>query len=175
MKNRGITLISLVITIVILIILAGVAINTLVNNGIIDKAKTATQEYKNAQDYEETQIAKYSNDINNYVTGNRDYTSISYSTEEQDTGLKWINGDSIYQKTLVIASFGKVTANSWSTVYTDNFLSSINILVDSKFWTGLYTDTFHNVCVENNTLKVYDSITENARTNMIVTLQYTKK
>lgn len=45
-KERGITLIALVITIVILIILAGVAINlTLGDNGIFKKATTAREDY----------------------------------------------------------------------------------------------------------------------------------
>ena len=76
-KENGITLVALVISIIVIIILAGVTINTLINNGIIDKAKTATQEYKNAQDYEETQIAKYTNQLNSYVEGNRDAITIS--------------------------------------------------------------------------------------------------
>lgn len=100
-KEYGITLIALVISIIVIIILAGVTINSLINNGIIDKAKAATQEYKNTQNYEETQIAKYTNDINNYVYGNRDYTQINYSLEEQDTGIKWLDNKNIYKKTLV--------------------------------------------------------------------------
>ena len=46
MKNKGITLIALVITIVVLIILAGVAISlTLGDNGIFNKAITAKEDY----------------------------------------------------------------------------------------------------------------------------------
>ena len=76
-KNTGITLISLVISIIVIIILANVTINTLINNGIIDKAKTATQEYKNAQDYEETQIAKYSNEMDSKIDSSRETVTIS--------------------------------------------------------------------------------------------------
>lgn len=54
---RGITLIALVITIVILIILAGVAINlTLGENGILNKAKYAREEYQLAQEKEKLEI-----------------------------------------------------------------------------------------------------------------------
>lgn len=46
-KENAITLISLVITIIILIILAGITINILLGeNGLLQKTKTATQEYK---------------------------------------------------------------------------------------------------------------------------------
>ena len=79
-KNNGITLVALVLIIIILIILAGVAISTLINNGIIDKAKTATQEYKNAQDYEETQIAKYSNDIEELTSTRTETVNVHYPT-----------------------------------------------------------------------------------------------
>lgn len=45
-KEKGITLIALVITIVILLILAGITINAIINNGIIDKANEAKKDYK---------------------------------------------------------------------------------------------------------------------------------
>ena len=85
LKNKkAITLIALVITIVVLIILAGVIISiTLGNGGIIDRAKTAKEQYQNAQDYEEKEIAKYSNEIESYVSGNREekqWTEIGRTT-----------------------------------------------------------------------------------------------
>ena len=58
-KQRGITLIALVITIIILIILAGVAINlTLGERGISNKAKYAKERYLNAQLTEESELRK---------------------------------------------------------------------------------------------------------------------
>ena len=70
---RGITLISLVITIVVLIILATVAINlSLGNNGIFNRAKTAKEQYQNAQAYEETEIAKITNKIDEFIIGDRE-------------------------------------------------------------------------------------------------------
>ena len=56
-NNKGITLIALVITIVVLIILATVAINlTIGNNGIINKAKGSTSDTKLARHYEDIEI-----------------------------------------------------------------------------------------------------------------------
>ena len=43
MKNKGITLIALVITIVILLILAGITINSLTNSGLLGKAQESTK------------------------------------------------------------------------------------------------------------------------------------
>ena len=72
-QNRAITLIALIITIVVLLILAGVVINlTMGDNGIIGKVQTAVGKYQNAQEMEEYQIAQYSDEITSHVNGNRD-------------------------------------------------------------------------------------------------------
>lgn len=55
--NKGITLIALIITIVILIIIAGVTINLSVGeNGIFNKAKYAKEEYSNSTVYEQEKL-----------------------------------------------------------------------------------------------------------------------
>ena len=72
-KNKGITLIALVITIVVLIILAAVVISLSLNsNGIFNRAKQAKDEYANSQSYEaqqvnalDAEITKHINDKNN--------------------------------------------------------------------------------------------------------------
>ena len=52
-KKKGITLVALVVTIVVLLILAGVSISLVLDqNGIINKAKGARTEYQNAANYE---------------------------------------------------------------------------------------------------------------------------
>ena len=45
-KNKGITLIALVITIIILLILEGISISTLTQTGLFGKAKQAEQKSK---------------------------------------------------------------------------------------------------------------------------------
>ncbi len=57
-ENKAITLIALVITIVILIILAGVAVNlSLGENGIFNRAKIAREQYKMAEVKEKIELA----------------------------------------------------------------------------------------------------------------------
>ena len=52
-KEKGITSVVLVVTIVVLLILAGVSISLVLDqNGIINKAKGARTEYQNAANYE---------------------------------------------------------------------------------------------------------------------------
>ena len=53
-EEKGITLVALVITIIVLIILAGVTLNIVLDqNGIINKAKQAAEDYENAQKAEQ--------------------------------------------------------------------------------------------------------------------------
>ena len=43
--KRGITLIALIVTIIVITILAGVSVNLITNGGIIDKAKEGSKAY----------------------------------------------------------------------------------------------------------------------------------
>ncbi len=53
-EEKGITLVALVVTIIVLIILAGVTLNIVLDNdGIINKAKQAVDDYENAQKEEQ--------------------------------------------------------------------------------------------------------------------------
>lgn len=66
--KKGITLISLVVTIVVLLILAGVTIATLTgNNGILTKAQQAKTETEEAQKNEENTLGSYEDKINEYA------------------------------------------------------------------------------------------------------------
>ena len=70
MRNKGITLIALVITIIVLLILAGVTINlTLGENGIFRTAEMAGKNYTEAQEQELAGIANFNNEINNIIGG----------------------------------------------------------------------------------------------------------
>ena len=71
-REKGITLIALIVTIIVLLILAGVTINLAVNNqGIFNKAKTATRAYKNASEEEQTELNEIDKEIESYLPGVR--------------------------------------------------------------------------------------------------------
>ncbi len=68
-QEKGITLIALVVTIVVLLILAGVSISLVLNNnGVISKAKDAKNQYAEAKTNEEKQLAETSDWIEETVT-----------------------------------------------------------------------------------------------------------
>ena len=67
-QEKGITLIALVVTIVVLLILAGVSISLVLNNnGVISKAKEAKNRYAEAQTNEEKQLNEVSDWIKEAV------------------------------------------------------------------------------------------------------------
>lgn len=68
-QEKGITLIALVVTIVVLLILAGVSISLVLNNnGIISRAKEAKNQYAEAQTNVEKQLNELANGIDEMET-----------------------------------------------------------------------------------------------------------
>lgn len=58
-KEKGITLVALVITIIVLVILVGVTINTIINKNLVAQASNATYAYKTEQTDEEIMMEEY--------------------------------------------------------------------------------------------------------------------
>ncbi|MBO5478234.1 MAG: type II secretion system protein [Clostridia bacterium] len=102
-SKKGVTLVALVVTIIILLILAAVTISlTLGQDGIITKAQQAGKNYLEAQEYEQQQLAEFTNQteniINNATGGRNPYdgskfrksiaaaiTEAGVETSEEDT------------------------------------------------------------------------------------------
>lgn len=76
-KNKGITLVALVVTIVILLILAGVAISVLTQTGLFDNAKQAKNATKNAHDKENSTLNEYEKAIADYENAGEQHEKIS--------------------------------------------------------------------------------------------------
>lgn len=80
-KTRGITLISLVVTIIVLIIIAGITINLILgDNGILKKSQFAKEDYLNAQSLEGQDL----NELYAYIT--RDDLPQNSPENPQDVG-----------------------------------------------------------------------------------------
>ena len=65
-KQKGITLVALVVTIIILLILAGISIASLTGNGLFEKAQLAKEKQENAQIKENSILTEYVNIIENH-------------------------------------------------------------------------------------------------------------
>lgn len=66
-KQNGITLVALVITIIILLILAGISIGTLTNQGLFQRAQEANEKTQQAIGNEQTTLNAYETAINQYM------------------------------------------------------------------------------------------------------------
>ena len=70
-STKGITLVALVITIIILLILAGISISTLTNTGIFEKAKEAKQKSEEASAKEQSLLYGYEDELSKYTSNDR--------------------------------------------------------------------------------------------------------
>jgi len=97
-KMNGITLIALVITIVVLIILAGVAINLSIGeNGIFKRAEEAKQETLIAQYKEKIELVKAETGVKNEGNITLDKLNIAFSESIQKD---WVNKTEIKDGTI---------------------------------------------------------------------------
>ena len=89
-KKNGITLVALVVTIVILLILAGISISAVTQTGLFGKAKQATEKYKEAEEKERIQTELYSMQIE-MNTNNDSKTKIGKKLYDKniENGSKW--------------------------------------------------------------------------------------
>ena len=80
-KKKGISLIVLVITIIIMIILASAIIISLNNNGVIDRARSATDNYLGKQIGEQIEIARLQFNLKKHEAAYVNKTEADYIEE----------------------------------------------------------------------------------------------
>lgn len=137
-ERKGITLVALVITIIILLILAAITINlTIGQRGILTRAQEAGKNYTNAQDKELADLEDlYSSmmvatgddatitismkklkeiikDEINSMSPNFINNTEGYSTTERVVG-KWVDGKPLYKKTWIKDSPISVSNSAWT-------------------------------------------------------------
>ena len=113
MKNKGITLIALVVTIVVLLILAGITISLVFgSNGVIQKAKDSKEQTEIGEMREKLEMAK----VPVYADGNGSYKVQDYWDRIESEGLiadKTVdiidNGDGTYEVTTTSGYIFKIT------------------------------------------------------------------
>ena len=68
-RQNGITLVALVITIIILLILATISIQSLTNTGLFKKAQEAKKKTQNATENQAKTLNEYEDELNKYISG----------------------------------------------------------------------------------------------------------
>ena len=168
-RQNGITLIALVITIVVLIILAGVAINlTIGENGIFNKAKQAKEDYKIAANEEQEGIANVEVPIDE-ITGGTSNPTVEYAP---------------YDNPYIPTGFTHIGTEDWNSGYrisdtgdeTGNIFVWVPCVLDqSKVKDGYTVQTFQKTTIGKYNSKLLGlsstdtSITDVEPTNAIKT------
>ena len=131
LKEKGITLIALVVTIIILLILVGVTISQITGeNGLIRKAKEAVERYKNASEEEQIQLGELEKRV---VDLEKENTSLKGATRKRidlgtertidvKTKLQSLGYDSTLYEKLTEENFAVEVSLIWTggKAYSDN-------------------------------------------------------
>lgn len=181
-KNNGITLIALVITIIVLLILAGVSINMITgDDGIISKASTAAEKTKTNSDAEEQKLKDTSSYIDEKVnhTGNSDsslnisgtvpeggtyYVGVTSTTLGDYTGYtsKYESGDSLPE-----------TVNDGDVFIYEDYEYRYNMYPTPSSWTLNTSANGWGVCVTDKTKDAYTEIASSINNQSITDMRYT--
>ena len=175
MKNRrGITLIALVVTIVVLLILAGVSISLLIdNNGIINRSKDAKRSYRTGQIKEEVELA-YSSVRTDVLTDKitedevakrlGEELGVSVSETDKDYNFKYKGEDITISKTTGQVTEGKEDTEEVKWIYNENSDGNIEITgidirgADTKELEPGYRYTDYEVTLKNPILVIPEKI-----------------
>ena len=128
-SSKGITLVALVITIIILLILAGISISALTNTGIFGKAKDAKQKSDEAALDQNTKLDEYESEINAYLPGQNNGgggqgSGINANTIASATDTEKANN--YYGKSVNYTSANRVTG--WKIFYAET--NNIYLIAD---------------------------------------------
>ncbi len=147
-QKKGITLVALVITIVVLLILAGISIAQLTGNGLFKNAKLAKEKTQNEQIKENSTLENYGEIINEYLANsNREgkCEHISNDIEDFIPNVDFINGTYITISIPEIKTFNSVNIVGYAILLNDK----VKALITEKTYTfeNLEFNTSYNVSV----------------------------
>ena len=132
-KEQGITLIALVITIIILLILAGISISALTNQGLFKNAKIAQNATERAEAEQGQRLNEYEEELNKYLSNND-------KTEETLV-------DKVNDGTIKIGDYVK---------YTPDTASTTEILQELNTYSGSNANTTSTLTQEKLNWRVLD-------------------
>lgn len=109
---------------------------------------------------------------------------VDYSTDEQDTGLKWIDGKKIYQKTLTFktASDNNITSYTHSIANIDKVIDYSGIIdrgdgnffsINTARWEGSGVDLIGTI-VTTSVVYTYINYATYRNKDIYMTIRYTK-
>lgn len=178
-EKKGITLIALVITIIILLILAGVTIATLTgDNGILKRAQDAKEKTEEAKIEEEKQLENMDDYINQYL--NPQTVQIEnvnlYNKEEMKVGYYDINGIEGTNEDYMVTGYISVNPNDvlYWTAYLPDYekfdyeLTTKSYLLQYAVYVSLYNNNKEFIETETAKKITFDYNNNNVPNGYIV-------
>ena len=178
-NNNGITLIALVITIIVLIILAGVTIGAVMGeNGIIENAKKAKQNMINASGEENKQLQNLTNEMNELLEGENGENGGNEGETPEGTidfgDVTWNNGQAEVSiitdntKDLLQYQVNGTEDGSWKELKSGDKVTNLyhNDEVNTRLWNGNSSEIKKKKIEDTNVPEVQISVT-NVTTNSI--------
>ena len=132
-QEKGITLVALIITIIVLVILAAVTINAAFNSGIIETAVNGAVNYAKAQEQEKVTFDELDGNLQDIVKRLETYNIGGNTTTEKDYGTS-ANGKLKFTKALV----GKAVENTNDSITVtavakdENEITKLDLLQEMK-------------------------------------------
>ena len=153
-KEKGITLVALIITVVVMLILAGIAISAIVRGeGLFSKVREAVGIYENVQQKEQEEISNLINEIENY---NKIFI---YTKEDLEQFRDNVNNGNTYKGMIVmlmndIDLGGNENDEStwWEPIGFNSSLDPDSNYVSEKTFSGIFEG--NNYTIEGVYLKV---------------------
>jgi len=156
-NSRGITLIALVITIVIMLILAGVTINlTLGQNGIFTTAQKAAQNYTQAQNQEMAGIDSFTSTIDKVVESVQNNYEIAGTVLKTENNINY-TADGAGNTIPVPAGFSPITTPDQGTKDTGFVIKNDN---DNNEFVWIPVETYERIAWQRADWKYTQDVLE---------------
>lgn len=153
--ERAITLIALVITIIVLLILAGVTVVTLTGeNGLLSKAQLAKERNVESERDEKDKLTSYEDEIDNYNTWERtggtettkrySVTPLYIGSAGSNSTITFADDHTLNEFDKIKFLFGEKSNNKWQAMDTREYtIEELEFIIDNHsdctYWIGLYT------------------------------------
>ncbi len=110
-ENKGITLIALVVTIIILLILAGVSITTLSGNGLFGRAESSAAKYQAASEAENSTISDMLDKYDKYASNEVEFkiNGVTYAATKGQTWYEWAHSSNYTNITIGLTDLRELT------------------------------------------------------------------
>lgn len=191
-KNKGITLVALVVTIIIMLILAGIGLNLVLGkNGLVEREKEQKEEQRKAQILEELELAKgpvmidgdgYT-DLKKYLESiegkkfQNTYEVTSVEQIDEANGIIWVDGKYKYKAAQIgidviinaIGYVGKLPPEIETFTIVSKTSNSINVEIRAR----MAEEYEFYIGEDESNYKLVDTIKrERKETNEIETINY---